>query len=139
MLITDLQRVVLLLQTYHHQKPYPDEKTIQDDLGWYDLSLKQISRLVDATDYWNFDDYKKRRKLARELQLLNYFNNHYSKTLYMPMETIINDLGWNEYGNEVSTRQVKRYINDLIYNGFVILSKRGRYLGGFKLENKINL
>lgn len=143
--MTDLQRAVLIIQKYKNTR-IPDPATIQKDLGWFDLSLNKIEWLSEAKNYWVHDWGKKRRKLAREVQLLYFFNNHYAKgrKFYWTMSQIIEMNNWNEYGNEISARQIRTYIKDIKDSGFEILTRRGRnktyrWSAGYKLKNKIDL
>lgn len=143
--MTDLQRAVIIIQTYKN-KETPDPATIQKDLGWFDVTLNKIEWLIEAKCYWTLDWPRKRRKLARELQLLYFFNNHVIETRrdYWTMSQIIEMNNWNEYGNEISDRQIRTYIKDIKDSGFPLVTRRGRnktyrYSSGYKFKHKINL
>lgn len=71
-------------------------------------------------------------KLSQELQVLFFLNEEYKRNKYTKLSEIINYLDLDQK----SSRQVRRYLNDLEMAGFYLDTKRGEN-GGYKLLSQL--
>lgn len=73
-------------------------------------------------------------KLSQELQILFYLYNKKQNGKFIKINDILSDLDLEE----MSARQVRRYINDLNLAGFYIETKRGSE-GGYRIQDGVDL
>lgn len=132
--MTDLYRALEILR--NNLESYTAKEIILE-LGWDNVSIKTVRRIVK-----NIEEFKIARigmndavsKLANELNLLFYLNEHFGKTSYYSSQWL-REMHVVNY--ELSDRQIRRYIKDINDHGFKIVTRRG-ISGGYRLENKLN-